>query len=213
MKIKHLMPIAILTTSVAATNAALVQISVGEAAAGADGAGTEVISSTTWNNIGTGSSSLFDSTGTALTISADSTAQSHFLHGGGSGGGVDDINATVLSQFAGGTADGGGQPLLTISGFAANQTVTNLTIHSGLSGPGGTQDLLVNGNTEATGVARGTFAQTNLGTFQANASGILTIGATSEFSAVSFDVTAVPEPSSTALLGLGGLALILRRRK
>lgn len=28
-----------------------------------------------------------------------------------------------------------------------------------------------------------------------------------------FTVTAVPEPSSTALLGLGGLALILRRRK
>ena len=27
------------------------------------------------------------------------------------------------------------------------------------------------------------------------------------------DFTAVPEPSSTALLGLGGLALILRRRK
>jgi hypothetical protein len=26
-------------------------------------------------------------------------------------------------------------------------------------------------------------------------------------------VTSVPEPSSTALLGLGGLALILRRRK
>jgi hypothetical protein len=30
---------------------------------------------------------------------------------------------------------------------------------------------------------------------------------------VSADYTAVPEPSSTALLGLGGLALILRRRK
>lgn len=29
----------------------------------------------------------------------------------------------------------------------------------------------------------------------------------------SFDLAAVPEPSSTALLGLGGLALILRRRK
>ncbi len=27
------------------------------------------------------------------------------------------------------------------------------------------------------------------------------------------ELTAVPEPSSTALLGLGGLALILRRRK
>jgi len=30
---------------------------------------------------------------------------------------------------------------------------------------------------------------------------------------VTFDVTAVPEPSSAALLGLGGIALILRRRK
>ncbi|BDS06873.1 hypothetical protein NT6N_19130 [Oceaniferula spumae] len=30
---------------------------------------------------------------------------------------------------------------------------------------------------------------------------------------LTFDVTAVPEPSSAALLGLGGLALILRRRK
>jgi hypothetical protein len=30
---------------------------------------------------------------------------------------------------------------------------------------------------------------------------------------VSFDGTAVPEPTTTALLGLGGLALILRRRK
>lgn len=30
---------------------------------------------------------------------------------------------------------------------------------------------------------------------------------------VTFSTTVVPEPSSTALLGLGGLALILRRRK
>lgn len=33
------------------------------------------------------------------------------------------------------------------------------------------------------------------------------------FSEASIDVTSVPEPSSAALLGLGGLALILRRRK
>ena len=31
--------------------------------------------------------------------------------------------------------------------------------------------------------------------------------------ALTFDITAVPEPSSTALLGLGGLALALRRKR
>ena len=37
--------------------------------------------------------------------------------------------------------------------------------------------------------------------------------ATDFISEFSIDVTPIPEPSSTALLGLGGLALILRRRK
>ena len=43
--------------------------------------------------------------------------------------------------------------------------------------------------------------QTNVGTFDGY------VGA------LQLRTTAVPEPSSTALLGLGGLALILRRRK
>lgn len=38
-------------------------------------------------------------------------------------------------------------------------------------------------------------------------------GSRSGIMALDFDVVAVPEPSSAALIGLGGLALILRRRK
>jgi len=41
----------------------------------------------------------------------------------------------------------------------------------------------------------------------------ITFGANSRFGISAINGTLVPEPSSTALLGLGGLALILRRRK
>ncbi len=38
-------------------------------------------------------------------------------------------------------------------------------------------------------------------------------GGSDTIGAFVLNTTAIPEPSSTALLGLGGLALILRRRK
>ncbi len=54
------------------------------------------------------------------------------------------------------------------------------------------------------GATGGTFAATALATTN---NGVILSGLSWEFT------TAVPEPSSAALLGLGGLALILRRRK
>ena len=52
------------------------------------------------------------------------------------------------------------------------------------------------------------------GTFTADATTqAITIAGDGVFNAMQLRTTAVPEPSSTALLGLGGLALILRRRK
>ena len=42
---------------------------------------------------------------------------------------------------------------------------------------------------------------------------VTSVGSFGGVDSVVVDVTPVPEPSSTALLGLGGLALILRRRK
>jgi len=58
------------------------------------------------------------------------------------------------------------------------------------------------------------------GNFTSNGSGVLTFlvdgtgnGGTGRSSINALEISVVPEPSTTALLGLGGLALILRRRK
>ena len=76
----------------------------------------------------------------------------------------------------------------------------------------GTAGPIVNANSAPHPVTFDDYTAT--GTFTSNASGQLEIvGSGTNPTLNGFQLTAVPEPSTTALLGLGGLALILRRRK
>ena len=104
-------------------------------------------------------------------------------------------NGNVTNAYGSFDFYGSSASAATVSGgvmtIAAGQTVTitypsNVTYQfAGQSG--GTQNTAVPGQVSFTGAAN--------------------------VQAITFDGTVVPEPSSTALLGLGGLALILRRRK
>ncbi|QQL46388.1 PEP-CTERM sorting domain-containing protein [Sulfuriroseicoccus oceanibius] len=94
---------------------------------------------------------------------------------------------------------------------------------------GGTMDLFVNGAfVEQHGAKTNWRMDGGVGTLGANWNNNADFATGDMFGVASYDVAlsdaeignlyaayavAVPEPSSTALLGLGGLALILRRRK
>ena len=70
-----------------------------------------------------------------------------------------------------------------------------------------TAQWLVNGSEVRAAVSIGTPTINSIGLGRSD-------GASVDFSSYSLsDNTVIPEPSTTALIGLGGLALILRRRK
>ncbi|BDS07016.1 hypothetical protein NT6N_20560 [Oceaniferula spumae] len=101
--------------------------------------------------------------------------------------------ALVSSTFSGVTVDGFDE--VSFGGFIASQNESANIIHEG----GTTLASSPSGNT-----------------YTLPPSSFMTIDAISgAFNLVAYEIqlTAVPEPSSTALLGLGGLALIMRRRR
>lgn len=131
--------------------------------------------------------------------------------------------------------DGGAGPMVIVSGLAgwassgykvtfyqnsdnAGNTFAEMNLYDG-SGTGGTllekmDPQLTDGSGSGDGArlirsAAGTFTSDTI-TFHTDRD----LGVGGERAGISgFTITSVPEPSSSALLGLGGLALLLRRRK
>ena len=102
-------------------------------------------------------------------------------------------HSTILGQSL--AVELGAGANLNLNFAAAPTTGSTFTLATDVSGFAGSVGTFTNVN--ATGLGAGQSATVDYGTLNA---GELT-------------VTIVPEPSSTALLGLGGLALVLRRRK
>ena len=208
--------------------APIVNLSLGESAtagggnaADIDGAGTEVINGQTWNNLAVDTTgtpvgqALLDSSGNATGLSATSEAAGEFNETRGDINleniANNDVANPVLSAF--GSNGAGGIPTVTISGFAANQQLGDLIFWS-LGDPGSnqgaTQTITINGVSQ--GSSFGVFIEGPdvFSNVTANASGELIITASNHIAALQLDI--VPEPSSLALLGLGGLCVLRRRR-
>lgn len=120
-------------------------------------------------------------------------------HGNGGGGAFGTFTATIGTEYRLAVVRDNGVATFYVDGVAQAGTITNahpvpsvLSMGFNRAGGGGTEGLFTG---ELNEVRTFTF---NAGEF-----------ATSDL----LTAATVPEPSSTALLGLGGLALILRRRK
>lgn len=110
---------------------------------------------------------------------------------------------------------------LTFDGLFNGAATYDLLIGAGHSNTNPDTTWTADGKSATTVSTSGATAYVTLTGLTTDGSGNLVITAAgaggradiSVVSALTLTVTAVPEPSSTALLGLGGLALILRRRR
>lgn len=186
-----------------------------------------------WNNVGgsgsTVNSLVQDVAGTASTSSASVTWSSNGVWGDGNAN-TDATAGVGDAQVARGYLDDGGSGVnFDVTGISyASYTVVlyysgdqnggswiDATVNGTTSGPVGAKRRYVNPNWDATNTVVFTGLSGDLSVDIAattgNGAGGTARGSLGGFQII--ETTAVPEPSSTALLGLGGLALILRRRK
>lgn len=226
---------------VLAADAAVISINITNGDAPRQILGTEstgLINTTGWNNISASTTNI-DGTGVNLTLSG-TVGTSNTLRDG-SGDGTDGFLALYEAGLRDGSGGTTGDSTLSLSGLSGFMTANSATDYriiayykSPLNLTSGDAFQIRVGAT----VNTGTFVTTNtpdnanmsvsdsfvqLGSAENNwmeFTGLTTDTAVVEVNRTSRDglltgiqIEAVPESSSAALLGLGGLALILRRRK
>jgi len=155
---------------------------------------------------------VFNTTGT-VDVGGTNTAAGLVSIGSGLFGVDDsriDVNEQVIIGFnlasSSATLSGGGSSVISLNGF------TGFTLNS----IGNDGIVSINGTPDATSTANNndyTFASTPSITALHTTDDADINNPRMQKILASVDVIAVPEPSSTILLGLGGVALIMRRRK
>jgi hypothetical protein len=99
--------------------------------------------------------------------------------------------------------------------FRANVQGASLVQLDFVLGDGAAGDLFINGVLGSSGNTLGSYSQlvtaSNIGTIDVSFSNVVHVWG--EIGVAGFALQQVPEPASAALLGLGGLALLLRRRR
>jgi hypothetical protein len=137
-----------------------------------------------------------------------------------------DISVSTTAGSLDGTAvnglDEGDIVTVTISGIDNANVKFDGFVYAGTGGTAGSEGITINAldyTRNGVGIQNGaSLATADSGTvspFPVDADGTIEITAIGSINlqTLEFQFSQVPEPSSTALLGLGGLALILRRRK
>lgn len=194
----------------------LVADDTANAAAAADRRITYSISGLTIDADGTADDSIFINflvTTDGQNIQTSGATQSGWLSSGGTSMNSNGDQLTIAFESISTTLSGGGSATnLSFDGFSAvswgSWAAGHVAVVNGVS------NAYVDGTTDKTQATSGNSLETVYDT-AANTGAALDANGSWRAEGWNFSVSVdtVPEPSSTALLGLGGLALILRRRK
>jgi hypothetical protein len=225
MKIKH--TIAALAATTLAVNAAIVTVDnyIGEPNGSESGAvGNYITQSFTPNVAGLGATDTVAAQTIPATIYLTDVTFLKAIAGTNPTTGAGDFFVNVyLGAGNGGTFVGSSANSIDVEGTAAlgalNYTFANIALtdstaqYAFVFSTTATDDTAVSARLQVARNSSGAFANSyDGGSSSNNADGSAPTSYETRF-AVTYDTVAVPEPSSAALLGLGGLALILRRRK